>query len=89
MNIRFFSLVMFCTARPTADTGTSTIKVHLLGVIPAPRDAGADIGLVLMIADDHGDRLAQYLAAEIVYRHFARRSPIPGRWGWKPVRSCR
>ncbi len=44
-------------------------QVDLLGVIPAPRQAGADVGLQLMVADDHADRLAQNLAAEIVDRH--------------------
>jgi hypothetical protein len=44
MNIRFFSLATFCTAR-----------------------------LELMIADDHGNRLAQHLAAEIIDRHLRRR----------------
>jgi len=44
-------------------------QIDLLDVVPAPRNAGADIGLELMIADDHADRLAQHLAAEIVDRH--------------------
>ena len=32
----------------------------------------ADIRLELMVADDHADRLAQHLAAEIVDRHLRR-----------------
>ena len=44
-------------------------QIDLIDVVPAPRNAGADIRLELMVADDHADRLAQYLAAEIIDRH--------------------
>ena len=61
-------------------------EVDLLDIVPAPRDAGADIRLELMIADDHADRFAQHLAAEIVDRHLrgGDRS-LPGRRGCRPV----
>ena len=61
-------------------------EVDLLDVVPAPRDAGADIRLELMIADDHGDRLAQHLAAEIVDRHLrGGNGTLPGRRRRRPV----
>ena len=61
-------------------------QIDLLDVIPAPRDAGADIRLELMVADDHGDRLAQHLAAEIVDRHLRGGDrALPGRRGCRPV----
>ena len=44
-------------------------QVDLVDVVPAPRDAAADIRLELVVADDDADRLAQHLAAEIVDRH--------------------
>ena len=44
-------------------------QIDLIDVVPAPRDAAADIGLELVVADDDADRLAQHLAAEIVDRH--------------------
>src|ERR1700722_18722303 len=47
-------------------------QVDLFGVVPAPGNAGADIGLQLVVADDDADRLAQHLAAEIVDRHLRR-----------------
>ena len=47
-------------------------QVYLFSIVPAPRDTGSDIGLELMIADNHADRLAQNLAAEIVHRHLRR-----------------
>src|SRR5882757_4402308 len=40
-------------------------QVDLVDVVPAPRDAAADVGLELMIADDDADRLAEHLAASI------------------------
>ena len=64
-------------------------EVDLLDVVPAPRDAGADIRLELMIADDHGDRLAEHLAAEIVDRHLrGGDGALPGQHRM-PARSCR
>ena len=47
-------------------------QIDLFDVVPAPRDAAADIRLELVVADDHADRLAQHLAAEIVDRHLRR-----------------
>jgi hypothetical protein len=44
-------------------------QVDLIDIVPASRDAAADIRLELMIADDDADRLAQYLAAEIIDCH--------------------
>jgi len=44
-------------------------EVDLIDVVPAPRDGRADIGLELVIADDHRNRLAEHGAAEIVHRH--------------------
>ena len=43
--------------------------VDAFGVIPAPRDADADVGLVLMIGGDDVDGLAGGLAAIILHRH--------------------
>ncbi len=40
--------------------------VHLLLVVPAPRDRHADIGAVLQIAEDELDRHAEDAAAEIL-----------------------
>jgi hypothetical protein len=38
--------------------------VHdVIDIVPASGNAGADIRLELMIADDHADRLAQHFAA--------------------------
>jgi hypothetical protein len=48
-------------------------QVDLVDIVPAPRDAAADVGLELVVADDDADRLAQHLAAEIVDRHLRRR----------------
>src|SRR5204862_3245468 len=44
-------------------------QIDLVDIVPAPRDAAADVGLELVVADDDADRLAEYLAAEIVDRH--------------------
>ena len=44
-------------------------QIDLVDIVPAPRNAAADIRLQLMVADDQADRLAQHLAAEIVDRH--------------------
>ena len=44
-------------------------QIDLIDVVPAPRDAAADVRLELVVADDDADRLAQHLAAEIVDRH--------------------
>ena len=44
-------------------------QVDLVDIVPASRDAAADVGLELVVADDEADRLAQHLAAEIVDRH--------------------
>ena len=44
-------------------------QIDLIDIVPAPRDAAADIRLELVVADDDADRLAQHLAAEIVDRH--------------------
>src|SRR5205823_5741424 len=43
--------------------------VDALGVVPAPRDADADVGLVLVVGGDDVDRLAGGLAAVILHRH--------------------
>ena len=48
-------------------------QIDLFDVVPAPRDAGADIRLELMVGRDDRDRLAQHLAAEILDRHLRRR----------------
>ena len=48
-------------------------QIDLVDIVPAPRDAAADVGLELVIADHDTDRLAQHLAAEIVDRHLRRR----------------
>ena len=61
-------------------------QVDLLGVVPAPRDGAADVRLELMIADDHADRLAEHLAAEIVDRHLRRgHRALAGRCRRRPV----
>src|SRR5919108_474392 len=39
-------------------------------VLPSPRDPGGDIWLVLVIAADRLDRLAQHRAAQFLDRHF-------------------
>jgi hypothetical protein len=57
--------------------------VNLLGIVPAPRNRAADVGL-LMVADDDADRLVQHFTAEIVDRHLRRRhrALAGGRRGW-------
>src|SRR6266481_5301481 len=52
MNSFFFSLATVCTARPTAETGTSTIR-STCSVSYQRRARLADVGLQLMVADDH------------------------------------
>ena len=42
---------------------------NALGVVPAPRDRGGDVGLVLMVAADRLDRLAQHRPAHLLDRH--------------------
>ena len=44
-------------------------QIDLLGVVPAPGNAGADVRLQLMVGRDQLDRLAERGAAEIVDRH--------------------
>ncbi len=69
MNSFFFSLAMVCTASPTADTGTSTIRStcsvsYQRRAMPAPIS-----GLSWWSPTITRDRLAQHRAAEIVHRH--------------------
>jgi len=47
-------------------------QIDLLGIVPAPRDCCADVGLQLMIADDDADGFAEHRAAEVVDRHLRR-----------------
>ena len=70
--------------QPDGGNGDVENQVDLFGVIPAAGDAGANVGLELMIADDHRDRLAEHLAAEIFNRHLGRghRSLAGGCRGW-------
>jgi hypothetical protein len=86
MNIRFFSLANVLHRQPHRRHRHVDNQVDLFGVIPAPRNAGADIRLELMIADDHRDRLTQNLAAEIVHRHLRRgHGALAGGGGRRPV----
>jgi hypothetical protein len=45
-------------------------QLDAFGVVPAPGDPGGDIRLVLVIAADRLDRLAQHGAAQFLDRHF-------------------
>jgi hypothetical protein len=55
-------------------------EVDAIGIVPLPRDLGADVGLELVIGGDHLDRLAADLAAEILDRHLGRDDrPLAGR----------
>jgi hypothetical protein len=53
------------------DAGIRQVDDHAdaLGVEPAPGDLRPDVGLVLMVAGDHLDRLSGGAAAEILHRH--------------------
>ena len=86
MNSFFFSLAMVCTARPTAETGTSTIKSTCSTSYQRRAMRAADVRLELVVADDDADRLAQHLAAEIVDRHLRRgHRALAGRRRGRPV----
>jgi hypothetical protein len=62
MATRSFATTRFITA--------SALHHHdILTVEPCSRDAGSDIGLVLMICGQDFDRTAEHRAAEILDRH--------------------
>ena len=73
----FFSRETFCTARPTELVGTSRIMSTPL-VEPLPREVDADIGLVLVVGEDHLDIEAR--AGRIRRSPAARRRPSQGRY---------
>jgi hypothetical protein len=58
MKTRFFCRQRSATARAMAEFGDVEDHVDTLRVQPAAGDGGADIGLVLVVAEDHADRRA-------------------------------
>jgi hypothetical protein len=60
--------------------------VDALGVVPAARDGGGEIWLVLVISVDQLDLLAKHAAAKILNRHFAASTdPLPPKSAWTRI----
>ena len=70
MSIFFFSAAICCTASATEDIGEIGDHVDAFDVVPAARDGGGEIELVLVVSVDQLDLLAEHAAAEILDRHF-------------------
>ena len=53
------------------DRGRRQLGDHVdaFDLVPAPRDGGGEVGLVLVVGGDHLDLLAEHAAAEILHRH--------------------
>ena len=69
ISIFFFSAAICCTASATEDKVRSADHVDAFDVVPAARDGGGEIELVLVVGVDQLDLLPEHAAAKILDRH--------------------